>query len=96
MRIRFCWLLLLAVVCLSCNSGKAPGKFEIGKKTFLLDDKPFVVKAAEIHYPRVPREYWEHRIEMCKALGISFGIFMKRQWETLIFRGIRMLLLFAV
>lgn len=39
MRIRFCWLLLLAVVCLSCNSGKAPGKFEIGKKTFLLDEK---------------------------------------------------------
>ena len=86
MRIRFCWLLLLAVVCLSCNSGKAPGKFEIGKKTFLLDDKPFVVKAAEIHYPRVPREYWEHRIEMCKALGmntICLYIFWNLHEETM-------------
>lgn len=86
MKIRFCWLLLLAVVCLSCNSGKAPGKFEIGKKTFLLDDKPFVVKAAEIHYPRVPREYWEHRIEMCKALGmntICLYIFWNLHEETM-------------
>ena len=29
----------------------------------------FVVKAAEIHYPRVPKEYWEHRIKMSKSFG---------------------------
>lgn len=30
----------------------------------------FQVKAAELHYPRIPRLlYWEHRIKMCKALG---------------------------
>lgn len=46
-------------------------KFEAGKNTFLLDDKPFVVKAAELHYTRIPQAYWEHRIEMCKALGMN-------------------------
>ena len=45
--------------------------FVAGNKTFLLNGKPFVVKAAEIHYPRIPREYWEHRIKMCKALGMN-------------------------
>ena len=45
--------------------------FTTGDKTFLLDGKPFVVKAAEIHYPRIPRPYWEHRIKMCKALGMN-------------------------
>ena len=30
-------------------------KFEAGKNTFLLDGKPFVVKAAELHYTRIPQ-----------------------------------------
>ena len=29
--------------------------FEVGNKTFLLNGKPFIVKAAEVHYPRIPR-----------------------------------------
>lgn len=47
------------------------GTFTAGENTFLLNGEPFVVKAAEIHYPRIPREYWEHRIKMCKALGMN-------------------------
>lgn len=45
--------------------------FEVGKRTFLLNGKPFVVKAAELHYARIPEPYWEHRIQMCKALGMN-------------------------
>ena len=45
--------------------------FTVGDKTFLLNGKPFIVKAAEVHYPRIPRPYWEHRIQMCKALGMN-------------------------
>ncbi len=59
----------------SCPDRKDPGKnisrFEAGKGEFLLDGKPFVVKAAELHYPRIPREYWEQRIQLCKALGMN-------------------------
>lgn len=52
-------------------TGNKPGTFEAGDKTFLLNGRPFLIKAAEIHYPRIPRDYWEHRIEMCKALGMN-------------------------
>lgn len=45
--------------------------FEIGNKTFLLNGKPILIKAAEMHYTRIPAEYWEHRIKMCKALGMN-------------------------
>ncbi len=48
-----------------------PGTFTTGDKTFLLNGQPFVVKAAEVHYPRIPRPYWEHRIQMCRALGMN-------------------------
>lgn len=47
------------------------GDFTVGKGTFLLNNRPFVVKAAELHYPRIPRAYWDHRIKMCKALGMN-------------------------
>lgn len=63
--------LLLAITMLAACTGNKPGTFEAGKNTFLLNGKPFVVKAAEVHYPRIPREYWEHRIKMCKALGMN-------------------------
>ena len=47
------------------------GDFTVGDRTFLLNGEPFVVKAAEVHYPRIPQAYWEHRIKMCKALGMN-------------------------
>lgn len=47
------------------------GSFEVGNKTFLLNGDPFVIKAAELHYPRIPKEYWEHRIQAAKALGMN-------------------------
>ncbi|MDE6842614.1 MAG: beta-galactosidase, partial [Muribaculaceae bacterium] len=53
------------------NPTPHPGRFEAGKGTFLLNGEPFVVKAAELHYPRIPRPYWDQRIKMCKALGMN-------------------------
>ena len=64
------FILLVTVFSTSCSQSSKE-TFEIGDKTFLLNGKPFVVKAAEIHYPRIPKEYWEHRIKMCKALGMN-------------------------
>ncbi len=61
--------LLLALSLFSLSA--AAGSFEVGNKTFLLNGEPFVVKAAEVHYPRIPRPYWEQRIKMCKALGMN-------------------------
>ena len=63
--------LLLAVGALSSCSQKTTSTFEAGKGTFLLNGDSMVVKAAEIHYPRIPEPYWEQRIESCKALGMN-------------------------
>ena len=64
---------LLSVACAlgSPAAVRAAQTFKAGHNSFLLDGKPFVVKAAEMHYPRIPRPYWEHRIQMCKALGMN-------------------------
>lgn len=62
---------LLAVTPATMQAAKAGGTFTTGQNTFLLNGKPFIVKAAELHYPRIPRPYWEHRIKMCKALGMN-------------------------
>ena len=66
-------VILLGILILVQPATAAPkkGTFTVGDKTFLLNGQPFVVKAAEIHYPRIPRPYWEHRIKMCKALGMN-------------------------
>ena len=65
-------LLACGLLATSCSAPQGePHDFAVGNQTFLLDGKPFVVKAAEMHYTRIPAEYWEHRIEMCKALGMN-------------------------
>ena len=72
---RFLSKLLLGALLLAAptttQAAQQPGTFTVGNKTFLLNGQPFVVKAAEVHYPRIPRPYWEHRIQMCKALGMN-------------------------
>ncbi|MDE6339700.1 MAG: beta-galactosidase, partial [Muribaculaceae bacterium] len=80
MRNKLLYSVLLATACSFAapvygasvaTPAKEQGKFEAGNGTFLLNGEPFTVKAAELHYPRIPKEYWEHRIKMSKALGMN-------------------------
>lgn len=64
-------LILLLTTSQGTNAQKQTERFSIGKNTFILNEAPFVIKAAEIHYPRIPEAYWEHRIQMCKSLGMN-------------------------
>ena len=66
-----CLATMLATASAPIQAAEATHDFVVGKGSFMLDGKPFVVKAAEVHYPRIPRPYWEHRIKMCKALGMN-------------------------
>lgn len=70
MKARLVFIVVL-VVCLLVGCSANSSTFKVGDKTFLLNNEPFVIKAAELHYPRIPKEYWAHRIEMCKALGMN-------------------------
>jgi beta-galactosidase len=45
--------------------------FKVEGDHFLLRGKPFQVISGEMHYARIPREYWTHRIRMAKAMGVN-------------------------
>ena len=38
---------------------------------FTLDGKPFKILSGELHYARIPREYWHARLKMAKAMGLN-------------------------
>lgn len=45
--------------------------FRCGEKDFLLDEKPFRIFSGEMHYFRIPREYWRHRLQCVRAMGLN-------------------------
>ncbi len=45
--------------------------FAIGTNDFLLDGQRLQIRCGEIHAPRVPKEYWRHRLQMAKAMGLN-------------------------
>jgi beta-galactosidase len=49
----------------------AAHSFSIGEKELTLDGKPFQIRCGEIHFARVPKEYWRHRLQLCKAMGLN-------------------------
>ncbi len=55
----------------AAETGAAPHRFEIGADHFLLDGQPLQIRCGELHAPRVPREYWQHRLRMIKAMGLN-------------------------
>jgi beta-galactosidase len=65
--------LLLAVLAGDLRAQVAPGAhhFALGQHDFLLDGKPFQIISGEMHPARIPREYWQQRIRMAKAMGCN-------------------------
>ncbi|GAA3750115.1 glycoside hydrolase family 35 protein [Terriglobus aquaticus] len=49
----------------------ADHSFRVADGKFLLDGKPFQIISGEMHYARVPREYWRSRFRMAKAMGLN-------------------------
>ncbi|MCC7228870.1 MAG: beta-galactosidase, partial [Fimbriimonadaceae bacterium] len=46
-------------------------RFIIQDDQFLLDGKPFQIRSGEIHFNRVPRDYWRDRLLKAKAMGLN-------------------------
>ena len=66
--------LLLAFACLSVaptQAAEPTHTFAIGTNDFLLDGQRLQIRCGEIHAARVPKEYWRHRLQMAKAMGLN-------------------------
>jgi len=46
-------------------------RFAVGPRDFLLDGQPLQIRCGEMHFARVPREYWSHRLKAIKAMGLN-------------------------
>ena len=66
---RYFYIILFVFSTHSAFSQK--GNFEIKNGHFLLNGNPFTIYSGEMHYPRVPAEYWKHRLQMMKAMGLN-------------------------
>lgn len=68
-------LSLVLIILLSVGFVKAqqqaPANFIAGNNTFELNGKPYIIRAGELHYSRIPRAYWDHRIKLAKAMGMN-------------------------
>lgn len=62
-------LFLLLFSNLSAQQNK-PG-FEIGKESFELNGKPYVIRCGEMHFARIPKAEWRQRLKMAKAMGLN-------------------------
>ncbi|MBO9675291.1 MAG: beta-galactosidase [Sphingobacteriaceae bacterium] len=75
MKIKF--LPLFIFICLINNllaQTKSPDPkhtFAIEGGNFLLDGKPIQIYSGEMHYARIPKPYWRHRLRMMKAMGLN-------------------------
>lgn len=67
--------ILMSAALVAALSAGAGGRhvFEISqeKDAFLLDGKPVQIRCGELHFARIPRAYWRHRIKMCRAMGLN-------------------------
>lgn len=47
------------------------GTFGFRGTEFILNGRPFQMIAGELHFQRIPREYWRHRLLMARAMGLN-------------------------
>ena len=66
-----CLLFSLLAICSFAVQAQAKHDFSLSKDGFFLDGRPFQIISGEMHPARIPREYWQHRIQMAKAMGCN-------------------------
>ena len=63
--------LLLFTGLVSYSFAQAKHSFAISDGEFMYDGKPIKIHSGEMHYSRIPHEYWKHRMQMVKAMGLN-------------------------
>src|SRR4051812_5688664 len=51
--------------------GQQTSSFAITDENFVLNGRPFTIRCGEMHFARIPREYWRHRLQMARAMGLN-------------------------
>ena len=51
--------------------GQKKHTFEIKDGNFVYDGKAVQIHSGEMHYARIPHQYWRHRFQMIKAMGLN-------------------------
>ncbi len=67
---RFIHLLLFAILPIVVNSQEKL-TFEINNGDFYVNGKATPLLSGEMHYSRIPHEYWRHRLQMMKGMGLN-------------------------
>lgn len=63
----------LAALLLAALAAALPAQssFRFDGPQFLLDGKPFQILAGELHFQRIPKEYWKDRLLKARAMGLN-------------------------
>jgi len=64
-------ILLLIITFLISLSAIRAQTFSVSGNQFLLNGKPFRIFSGEMHYNRIPKEYWKDRLTKLKAAGLN-------------------------
>lgn len=64
-------LLLLATFCVLQGICQSKHTFAITDGAFQYDGKPVQIHSGEMHFARIPKEYWRHRLKMLRAMGMN-------------------------
>ncbi|HBK31804.1 MAG TPA: beta-galactosidase [Porphyromonadaceae bacterium] len=65
------FLLLFFIIVSLSLSAKHKQTFMIKDGQFIHNGKPTRIISGEMHYLRIPHQYWKHRLQMLKAMGAN-------------------------
>jgi beta-galactosidase len=63
--------LAMAPSLVRAQSAQLTHRIGIEGDHFVLDGKPFQIISGELHYERIPREYWRDRLKKARAMGLN-------------------------
>lgn len=64
-------LLVIIIAILPIAAVSQQTRFEVKEGKFMFEGEPVQLICGEMHYPRIPRQYWEDRIVRAKAMGLN-------------------------
>lgn len=63
--------ILFSILCFYNVSAQSKKSFEIKDGDFYHNGEAVRLISGEMHYPRIPHEYWRHRMKMLRGMGLN-------------------------